>query len=270
MWSFSKRSRSPGHWPRKSSGYLAWRTCSVRCLRWRRSCWRTTRCRRSGGEHGLDVPGWAGIYRDLTIQVCPPSWELAEVPVGESLFLRPAPLPTMPRHLADPPVVYVTFGTLFNSNLDLFGTVMGALAAEPIQLVATVGRDQDPAALLPQPANVRVERFIPQADLLPTCSVVVHHGGAGTTFGALAHGVPQVILPQGADNFEHAAMCETAGVAVSLRPDAITGDALVAAVRRVLDEPEFRAASDRCAAEIASMPDATQVAASLREWVLQP
>lgn len=220
-------------------------------------------------EHGRTVPGWAGIYRHLTIQICPPSWEVSEVPVGESLFLRPTVLPTVPQVLRYPPVVYVTFGTLFNSNLDLFRFTVGALADEPIELIVTVGRDQDPEALLPQPANVRVERFIPQADLLPTCSAIVHHGGAGTTFGALAHGVPQVILPQGADNFEHATMCETAGVAVSLGPDALTGDSLVAAVRKVLADSNFRAASNRCAAEIAAMPGAPQVAASLRDWVLR-
>src|SRR3954468_17808124 len=217
-------------------------------------------------EHGLDVPGWAGMYRDLTIQVCPPSWELAEVPVGESLFLRPAPLPTMPRHLADPPVVYVTFGTLFNSNLDLFGTVIGELAAEPIQLVVTVGRNQAPAALLPQPANVRVERFIPQADLLPTCSVVVHHGGAGTTFGALAHGIPQVIVPQGADNYDNAAMCERAGMAVVLDPDEFSARAIAEGVSAVLRARGFLEAALRTAEEIATMADAAEVAAMVRAY----
>jgi UDP:flavonoid glycosyltransferase YjiC (YdhE family) len=62
-------------------------------------------------------------------------------------------------------------------------------------------------------------------------------------FGALAHGVPQVILPQGADNFEHAAMCESAGVAVSLQPDELDHKTLVDAVRRVLGDASFAAVS---------------------------
>ena len=218
--------------------------------------------------HGRDVPGWAGMFRELTIQICPPSLEVAEVPVGESLHLRPTVLPTAPPSTTERPLVYVTFGTLFNANLDLFRLVLDALAEEPIDVIATVGRDQDPAALWPHPANARVERFVPQDDLLPTCSAIVHHGGAGTMFGALAHGVPQVILPQGADNFEHAAMCETAGVGVSLPPDRLNGEALVAGVRHVLADASVAAASNRCAAEIAAMPDASQIAASLREWVL--
>jgi MGT family glycosyltransferase len=161
----------------------------------------------------------------------------------------------------------VTFGTLFNSNLDLFRVALEALGDEPVDVVMTVGRDQDPAELAPFPTNARVERFIPQAELLPSASAIVHHGGAGTTFGALAHGVPQVILPQGADNYEHAAMCEGAGTAITLRPEMLTPTNLAAAVRAVIDDKAYTAASRRCAKEITAMPDATSVATALRSWV---
>ena len=97
------------------------------------------------------------------------------------------PLPSLDR-LAS---VYVTFGTFFSTNLEPFRVVLDALAGEPIDVVATVGEQQDPASLGPIPSNTRVERFIPQAELLPSCAAVVHHGGAGTTFGALSHGLPQ-------------------------------------------------------------------------------
>ena len=216
---------------------------------------------------GRDVPGWAGMYRHLTIQICPPMLDAAQVPTGESLRLRPVPLPTVLPESTPRPVVYVTFGTLFNSNLDLFRLALEALADEPVDVVMTVGRDQDPTELAPFPANARVERFIPQAELLPWCSAVVHHGGAGTTFGALAHGVPQVILPQGADNYEHAVMCESAGTAIALRPEMLTPANLAAAVRRVVDDKAYAGASRSCAEEIAAMPDAVSVAAALRSWV---
>ncbi len=65
------------------------------------------------------------------------------------------------------------------------------------------------------------------------------------------------------------ATCEAAGVAVSLHPDVLTADTLVAAVRSVLAEASYGTASSRCAAEIAAMPDAPQVVESLRDWVLQ-
>ena len=161
----------------------------------------------------------------------------------------------------------MTFGTLFNSNLDLFRLGLEALADESVDVVMTVGRDQDPTELAPFPANARVEKFIPQAELLPSCSAVVHHGGAGTTFGALAHGVPQVVIPQGADNYEHAAMCESAGTAIALLPESLTPDNLAAAVRRAVSDETYAEASRRCAQEIAAMPDAVAVAKALRSWV---
>ena len=146
---------------------------------------------------GRDVPGYAGVYSDVTIKICLPSLEAFEVPAGQTLSLRPAPLREPAKATPSHPLVYVTFGTVLNTNLGPKRTVLEGLAGEPIDVVLTVGNDQDPAALAPFPRNSRVERFIPQASLLPTCSAVIHHGGAGTTFGALAHGIPQVIIPQG-------------------------------------------------------------------------
>lgn len=112
----------------------------------------------------------------------------------------------------------------------------------------------------------RAPRPHQDAELLPRCRAVVHHGGAGTTFGALAHGVPQVILPQGADNYEHAVMCESAGTAIVLRPETLDPAKLAVAVRRVVDDEVYDGASRSCAEEIAAMPDAVSVAAALRSW----
>jgi MGT family glycosyltransferase len=207
------------------------------------------------------------MYRHLTIQICPPMLETAQVPTGETWHLRPVPLPVRPREVTLRPVVYVTFGTFFNTNLDPFQIALEALAPESVDVVMTVGRDQDPAELAPFPGNARVEQFIPQVELLPSCSAIVHHGGAGATFGALAHGLPQVILPQGADNYEHAAMCESAGTAITLRPEMLTPANLAAAVRRVVHAEAYAAASRRCAEEIVAMPDAVSVATALRSWV---
>ncbi len=216
---------------------------------------------------GRDVPGCAGLHRDITLQVCPPSLERRHLPAGTAVALRPAPLPTVPPVATGRPVVYVTFGTFFSTNLEPFRVVLDALEGEPVDVVATVGERQDPTGLVPFPANARVERFIPQADLLPSCAVVVHHGGAGTMFGALAHGVPQLVIPQGADNFEHAAISDAAGCSLSLRPGDVSPAAIADAVRRLLDEPSFAAASRRTAAEIATMAGPAEIAGTLRALI---
>ena len=83
------------------------------------------------------------------------------------------------------PVVYVTLGTVFNDP-GRFGTILTAFAEVDATVLATIGRDNDPADLGPLPENVIVERYVPQADVLPLCDVAVGHAGSGSTLGALA------------------------------------------------------------------------------------
>jgi len=215
---------------------------------------------------GRDVPGYAGVYRDLTVTICPSSLEVRQVPAGDVVALRPSALPQHGSTRGARPVVYVTLGTFFNGNIDIFREILDGLADQPVDVVVTVGSDQDPSALHPAPGNARIERFIPQSELLPTCSVMVHHGGAGTTFGALAHGVPQVIVPQGADNYDNAAMCERAGMAVVLRPDEFSARTIAEAVSAVLHDARFLEAARLTADEIVTMADSTEVAGIVRAY----
>jgi UDP:flavonoid glycosyltransferase YjiC (YdhE family) len=217
---------------------------------------------------GRDAPGYAGVYRDLTIAICPPSLEPLQVPDGDTQLLRPAPLPerAMPENedATALPLVYVTLGTFFG-NPEVFRPILSGLADQPVEVVVTVGADRDPRELAPIPDNVRVERFIPQAELLPACSAVVHHGGAGTTFGSLAHGLPQVVVPQGADNFVHGAMLERAGVGRVLLPGRVTPEDVRQAVDSVLEDASYRGAARDIATEITGMPGPEEVADTLRD-----
>ena len=88
-------------------------------------------------------------------------------------------------------------------------------------------------------------------------------GGAGTIVAALCHGLPHLILPQGADQFANGATAERAGVALVLPPAELTADAVEAAARRLLDDPVPRNAARAARAEIASLPTPDAVLASL-------
>ncbi len=104
--------------------------------------------------------------------------------------------------------------------------------------------------------------YIPHTLLLPRCSLVVSHGGAGIMFGTLAHGLPQLILPQGADQFMNAAACQNARVALALTPDELSAEAVAAAAGRLVTEPGFAAAAAHIRAEIDTMPTAADILAS--------
>jgi MGT family glycosyltransferase len=167
------------------------------------------------------------------------------------------------------PLVYVTLGTVFNERT-AFRPLLEALDGLRVPALVTVGRDGDPAALGAVPARVRVERFVPQGHVLPRCAAVVCHAGSGTVLGALAAGVPLVLLPQGADQFENAARCERAGVAVVLWPGEVNAATVGAALRDVLASPELAGAARALADEIAGLPDADEAAAAVETWISGP
>jgi UDP:flavonoid glycosyltransferase YjiC (YdhE family) len=95
---------------------------------------------------------------------------------------------------------------------------------------------------------------------LPKCHAVVAHAGSGSVLAALAHGLPLVLLPQGADQFDNAATCTAHGVAEAIMPPDLAADRLGDALQRVLAEPAYTAAAAALAEEIASMPTPASVA----------
>jgi UDP:flavonoid glycosyltransferase YjiC (YdhE family) len=212
---------------------------------------------------GLAVPGGAGLHRGPTLTVFPPSLdpgtELFDQvrAMGVAATLTPRPIPT------SPPVVYLTLGTVW-ANAELLTTVVSALADEPLQVVITSG-NLDPATLGELPANVWAVQYRPQEHLLPDCSVVIHHGGAGTMLGALAHGLPQIAIPQAADNFINADLLARSGAGRVLVTDEVSADALRAAVHAMLTQPSYREAASAIAAELASLPTPQATAATLRD-----
>jgi UDP:flavonoid glycosyltransferase YjiC (YdhE family) len=128
----------------------------------------------------------------------------------------------------------------------------------------TVSRLHDPAALGALPSTVHVEQWLPLAPLLARCDAVVCHAGTGTTLASLAAGLPLVLIPQGADQFDNARACQRAGAAQVLLGDQVTPEAVREAIDAVLaDASRARAAARGLAAEIASMPSATAVARTL-------
>jgi hypothetical protein len=169
-----------------------------------------------------------------------------------------------------PRTVYFTLGTVFNlESDDLFARVLAGLRMLDVDVVATVGRQIDPAELGPQPERIRVERYLPHSAVLPRCDAVVSHGGSGTVLGTLAHGLPSVLLPLGADQPLNAARCEELGVALVLDAMRATPEDVCEAVSAVLEDPSFRAAAGRVRDEIRRLPG-PEHAVGLLERLLEP
>jgi len=214
--------------------------------------------------HGLPPdPQLVMLHRYLVLAPFPPSFRDPANPLPPTgQHIRPALVDgadtAEPAWLADltvRPVVYFTLGTIFNlESGDLFERVLAGLCELPVSIVVTVGRELEPDVLGPQPPNVRVEQYVSQSVLLQRCELVVSHAGSGSVVGALAHGLPMVLLPIGADQPLNAARCEHLGVARVLDPIRATPADVVAAVSDVRSDPSYRRNAERLRSEIEALP----------------
>ncbi|HEY8723532.1 MAG TPA: nucleotide disphospho-sugar-binding domain-containing protein [Gaiellaceae bacterium] len=132
----------------------------------------------------------------------------------------------------------------------------------------TIGRDNDPADLGPLPGNAIVERFIAQGVLLPRMSVMVSHAGSGSMLAALTMGLPLLMLPSGADQYENARACAARGVARVLMPDELDIESARQGLTTILSEPSYRECAAAVRDEIAAMPTADDVAEAVSRATL--
>ncbi|MFN8224143.1 MAG: glycosyltransferase [Gaiellales bacterium] len=223
--------------------------------------------------------GIATVRRALYLEAAPPSLR----PGGERTWarsqpLRPTPGPStggdrLPGGLDALPherTIHLTLGTLFHDRLDVLATAIEGLRELDANLVVTVGPGIDPGRLGRQPAHVLLAPYLPHQLLLRRCDLVVSQGGAGIMLGALAHGIPQLMLPQGADQFLNADVCVRAGAARALQPDQLTADAVAVAANMLLTDPAFATAACRVGDELQAMPDPDAVASLLLQHVRRP
>jgi MGT family glycosyltransferase len=148
----------------------------------------------------------------------------------------------------------------------LLQAIVDAVADEPIQVVVVIG-DQDPASFGSQPRNVRFAERVPQITVLSECDLFITHGGFNSTKEALSFGLPLVVLPIGGDQPFTARRVAALGLGLAVAPEEREPDIIRARVRRVLQEPEFRASARAFADEMEALPPMSHAVGLLERLV---
>ena len=182
--------------------------------------------------------------------------------VGPSISDRPEPTPFPWDALGPGEKVLVSMGTV-NAGISgrFFRAAIDAAAGCGIQ--AIVAAPPDDVGEVP-PGTI-AQRYVPQLALLDHVDAVVCHGGHNTVCEALAHGLPLVVAPIKDDQPIVADQVVAAGAGLRVKFGRVQAPALAAAIRRVLDEPGFRAAAARVRASFAGAGGAPAAAAALEE-----
>lgn len=203
----------------------------------------------------------------LYLDCCPPPYQNDEIGSIEGVATirpvlfdgPPAPVPpwleALPRLAA-----YVTFGTVsLFSRPEIIRAAVEAV--QPLVAAVVVTTGPNPADVVPFASpNVHVVDYLPQSQILPRVDLVVSHGGAGTTLGALAYGLPHLVMPGLAPSQQrNAARTEAIGLGRIASWDGPADDARRAA-QELLVDPAYR---DACRAAQASLEQLPSVVDAL-------
>jgi UDP:flavonoid glycosyltransferase YjiC (YdhE family) len=221
------------------------------------------------GDLGLDgLPSPAE-----TVDPCPPSLRLPSTEPGTPIryvpFNGPGERPSWYRPEPGVRRVAVSLGT---ATLALNGVphvrrLLGACATIPdVEVIATCD-EQYWDALGPLPPQVRLVAWTPLHLFFDTCDAVVHHGGGGTSLTATAFGLPQLVLPQWADQYDMGERLQDVGAGICLDDLADQDDpaTLSDALETLLSQPGHRKAAGELRHEMAGMPSPAAVAADLAQ-----
>jgi len=181
----------------------------------------------------------------------------------------------VPRWLHEPPArprVCLTLGTSATERtggyaVDLQG-LLHSLGEVDAEIVATVPEDVQ-STLEHVPDNTRLVDYVPLNAIVPTCAAVINHGGPGTLFTSLVHGVPQLVLPHMFDAPVLARMLTGTGAGLSLPQRSTTGPEVRAHLERLLYEPSYLEAARGLRNTVQAMPTPDDVVPLIEEKAAQ-
>ena len=160
--------------------------------------------------------------------------------------------------MASRPLALVSLSTVAFAKMGpSLQAILDATRELDVDVVATTGPAIDPNELV-VPPGVELRRFVPHVELMPRASLLVGHGGHGTTMQALAHNLPVAVMPMDrlTDQPYVAKSLVAAGAGRTLRKGA-SPDRIAPELEALLADGPHRAAAARLGAEVRSLPGAS-------------
>lgn len=241
-------------------------------------------CARFGvkGENFSSGPAPSVQSQRLHISYFNEFWHQGETVLPQTQFVggvinvpresTPGWLATIP---ADQPLGLVTLGSTFTGDLDFF--VRGAQAlvqAGMIPLVVIGGNpispEQKDRLKANLPGGTRLLSWVDYDQVLPRLSVILHHGGMGTTHAAIVHALPQIIAPHAADQRGQARRARQAKVGLEMSAADLRRGQLIPAVKAITSTDWVRAAIDHLAADFAALGGAPRAADLIEQQIAAP
>jgi MGT family glycosyltransferase len=201
-------------------------------------------------RHGVSGPGIMGlvsgcsglniVYGSRHFQPCASTFDERFLFIGPSSEPRGASVPFPWELVTHPVVVYVSLGTLFNTDADFYRKCYEAFRGEDYQVILSSSMNVDLADLGPAPPNFIAQAHVPQIEVLRRATAFVSHGGMNSVNESLSHGVPMLVIPQMGEQMIIGRRVEELGAGLYIEKPEVTAEKLREGVRRLLADQRFR------------------------------
>ena len=161
-----------------------------------------------------------------------------------------------------PPICFAFGSMSLNSpadTIDMIAAVCAQLGERALICAGSSGFSTDLHT-----EHVKVVERTNYVAIFPACHAVVHHGGSGTTAGAMRAGIPTLILWSAHDRQMWGSVIKRLGVGTTRRFSRTTAKSLVADLRQIL-APEYLDRARAIATQMKTPAESAAIAANLVE-----
>lgn len=139
---------------------------------------------------------------------------------------------------SESPLIYVSFGTLGSSDIQLMQRLIDVLGKLPYRVLLNVGDYIEQYKNVPK--NIHIAAWYPQPSVIPNVDMVIHHGGNNSFTECLYFGKPALIMPYVWDGHDNATRVEETNHGLSLHRYNWTDEQMETSLQRLLDDLTIR------------------------------
>jgi len=136
--------------------------------------------------------------------------------------------------ISESPLIYVSFGTLGSSDIQLMQRLIDVLGKLPYRVLLNVGDYIEQYKNVPK--NIYIAAWYPQPSVIPHVDMVIHHGGNNSFTECLYFGKPALIMPYVWDGHDNATRVQETNHGLSLHRYNWTDEQMESSLQRLLDD----------------------------------
>lgn len=165
------------------------------------------------------------------------------------------------------PLIYISLGTVINENASFFQMCIKALADTPYEVLITTGGRFTPEQFGALPANITIQSWVPQAQVLRRAALFITHGGLNSIHDGLYCDLPLLVVPQQTEQTFNAMRVVELGAGLMLQPDRLTVSAIRESVDHLLSDSHYRSQAQRIGETLRAAGGMAQAAAMIDKLI---